>query len=562
MKRQLILILLFFLITSLSVEAQQDKIMELGLASYQSCAACHGPDGKGVKAGDLLMAPSLHDSAFVKGGHSDLLTGVILKGIHKEDNKYIQIMLALEEALNNEQIASVIAYVTSEFGEKRQSPTANDVAKWRKQFARQTGPWRREDLQEMVEIANAPKIVSDLSYSLYQGKWEELPEFATLEPVKTGKLKDGFITLSPAKSIGKKGFGMVFEGTMTIPESGEYAVAVVSDDGSAFNIDGETIVGNDGTHEITTQRIKHALDKGMHTFQILYFDNGAAQFLSAYIDGGTMGKVWLSEVKSEGKKNKKNATYPPIFLTAQNPNEAIVHRAFVPDANPRAIGVGYPGKVNLIWDADTLNLAYVYRGEFMDTAPHWNRRGSGSMPAGAEKVITAQGMPFQILESLEEPWVPFSEATIAYERDTSDPKEDITFNIKHPDYQFQGYRLDKNRFPTFSYQYRSLTVTDRFDPQTINGVKAIVRSIKTSGTVDENTYFRIASTGIQEKKDGWIDIGSEMAIRIEGADPVTRQVEGGKETLVLLETDTPVIITYRWNTPLQNAAVAAPPTAK
>jgi|GEM_PF-4059689 len=32
----------------------------LGKQTFQMCVACHGPDGKGVKAGNLTMAPSLN----------------------------------------------------------------------------------------------------------------------------------------------------------------------------------------------------------------------------------------------------------------------------------------------------------------------------------------------------------------------------------------------------------------------------------------------------------------------------------------------------------------------
>ena len=111
-----------------------------------------------------------------------------------------------------------------------------------------------------------------------------------------------------------------------------------------------------------------------------------------------------------------------------------MHRAFLPNAKPRAIGVGYPGAVNLCWDADTLNLAYIWRGEFMDVAGHWNGRGSASAPQGQDTLKTAAGMPFQVLESMDEPWIPFSEAKIKYEQDKADPQKEITYNIKHPDY--------------------------------------------------------------------------------------------------------------------------------
>ena len=539
------------LVLSLNVPAfaQEDKVLELGRLTYQSCVACHGPDGKGIKAGDLLMAPSLHNSAFVKENHPEELTSIILKGILKADNKYIQAMLALELALNDEQIAALIAYVTKEFGgtERRVKPA--DVAKWRKDQISRSSPWKRAELEEMIRAAAAPKLLSNVRYAFHAGEWKKLPDFSSLTPAATGTLEKGLITLEPAKEH-KHGFGMVFDADLIIPENGDYVFSLTSDDGSALIIDGETIVGNDGIHPAKTVAMKETLQAGNHTIQVHYFDGGGQRSLALSVKGpGKMGTQWLSVEKDEAKKAAQS--YDPIPLTSRLPGEAIVHRAFLPDAKPRAIGVGYPGAVNLVWDADVLNLAYVYRGEFMDASSHWNARGSGSKPLGQDRVKIAHGLPFQVLESLDEPWIPFSEMQLKYERDTADPQKEITINVRHPDYQFRGYRLDAKRFPTFRYDYRGLSVTDTFTPEEIDGVTSLVRTIKAEGEPDENTYFRVAETGSQTNNDGWIDAGNNLSIRLTGAEPVTRKVGDKNETLVPIAAGTSLTLTYRWNTPLK-----------
>lgn len=547
--RTLFHVLFLTILGTASASAQDDKVLELGKATFQSCVACHGPDGKGIKAGDLLMAPSLFDSAFIKGDHPDLLTSIILKGILKEDNKYIQAMLALEAALNDEQIAALIAYVTKEYGGKRRSVKPTEVAKWRKEYKSRTSPWKRQDLEEMIKDANAPKLVTDLTYSVYKGNWKKLPDFASLEPDSTGKLPKGLVTLKPAEKI-KKGFGMVFEGTLKIPLTGTYFFSIASDDGSALAVDGETVVGNDGIHPMKEARMKEDLEAGEHTFKLVYFDGGGQRALAFNIKGpGDFGTVQLSADKAKGKKQQQS--YAPIPLMPENAGEAIVHRAFLPDSQPRAIGVGYPDRVSVVWDADVLNLSYVYRGDFMDAASHWNGRGSGSTPIGIDKVTTAQGLPFQVLESLDEPWEPFSTANIKYERDTAEPQKDITINVKHPDYQFRGYRLDKKRFPTFSYDYQELKVSDHFTPKEVDGVTSLVRTITTSGKAGENVYLRVANTGTQTGENGWQDIGGNMSIKIEGAEPITRKAGDKNETLVLVGTDSAFTITYRWNAPVK-----------
>ena len=549
MKRILLLSLLPSLVACLPLSAQDDKILELGRLTYQSCVACHGPDGKGIRAGDLQMAPSLHESAFIKSDHPELLTAIILKGILKEDNKYLQAMLPLEAILNNEQIAALVAYTTKEFGGTRRNAKPGDVAKWRKEHGGRTSPWKRGDLGEMLAEATTPPFLSKLRYGIYEGKWEELPDFSALKPAKTGTLDDGHLALDPAKDR-KGNFGLVFDAEFTIPETGDYVFSLTSDDGSALIIDGETVIGNDGIHPAKTVSMKESLQAGLHTMQVQYFEAGGNRTLALSVKGpGKFGTRWLSTEKDEAKKAAQS--FEPIPLTARNPGEAIVHRAFLPEAKPRAIGVGYPGAVNLVWDADVLNLAYVFRGDFMDAAPHWNGRGSGSSPLGKDRVKLAHGLPFQVLESLDEPWEPFSEAKVKYERDTENPQKEITINVRHPDYQFRGYRLDAKRFPTFRYDYRKLVITDTFAPAEVDGVTSLVRTVKVEGDPDEHTYFRVAETGSQAVADGWIDAGSNLKVKVEGAETVTRKSGGKDETLVPVAAGTSLTLTYRWNAPLQ-----------
>lgn len=529
-----------------SFHAKADKVLDLGKTTFQSCVACHGADGKGMKAGDLLMAPSLHESAFIKEDHLPELTAIILKGILKEDNKYVQAMLPLEAALNDEQIAALIAYTTKEFGGKRRSPTANDIGKWRKQYADQKSPFKRSDLEKMIKEASAPEILSDLKYSLFLGKWEELPDFSKLEPKGTGALKDNKISLKPAQKL-KPGFGIVYEAKLSLPATEEYTFALTSDDGSALAVDGETVIDNDGIHPAKTVKAKEKLEAGEHTIKVLFFDGGGQRNLSLSIQGKKLGTIWLSDAKGTAKSGGKS--YEPILLTSHKPGEAIVHRAFLPDALPRAIGVGYPGGVNLVWDADRLNLAYVYRGEFMDAAPHWNGRGSGSKPMGQDRIQPAPGLSLQVLESLDEPWIKTPEAKIKYERDKADPQKEITFIVNPEDYQFRGYRLDEKRFPTFRYDFRNLTVTDHFSPLEIDGVLSLSRSLTFKGKADENLYYRVASTGSLEEQDGWYDLGV-LNIRVSGSEPVLRQVGGTKELLLPVSGDTTLTIDYRWDTSL------------
>ena len=85
----------------------------------------------------------------------------------------------------------------------------------------------------------------------------------------------------------------------------------------------------------------------------------------------------------------------------------------------------------------------------------------------------------------------------------------------------------------------------------MDGVTSLVRTVKVEGDPDEHTYFRVAETGSQAVADGWIDAGSNLQVKVEGAETVTRQSGGKDETLVPVAAGTSLTLTYRWNAPLQ-----------
>ncbi|SHI71097.1 Cytochrome c [Rubritalea squalenifaciens DSM 18772] len=120
-----------------------------GQTAYQTCMACHGADGKGMKAGPNTMAPSLAGSKLVNG-NPELLAKIILKGIHKEDQKYMMVMAPLEAAYADDQkLADVINYVRNSFGNKNEKKvTAEDAKKYREAAKDIKAPLKRADLEK------------------------------------------------------------------------------------------------------------------------------------------------------------------------------------------------------------------------------------------------------------------------------------------------------------------------------------------------------------------------------------------------------------------------------
>jgi len=141
----------------------------------------------------------------------------------------------------------------------------------------------------------------------------------------------------------------------------------------------------------------------------------------------------------------KDADLPPGLIQGRmelvSSNEALVYRNFIAGAGPRAIGVAYPEKLNLAFDANEMRLALIWQGAFIDAAGHREGRGGEFVPPlGDSLVKLPPGPPFAIL-SLESMVWPSATGEAA-------------------SYRWQGYRLDAKRRPTLMYSFSNVRVED------------------------------------------------------------------------------------------------------
>lgn len=140
-----------FALSTLALTLSADADPAAGKNAYMTCMACHGADGKGMKAGTNLMAPSLAGSKLATGDAAVLIK-IILKGIAKEDAKYMMVMAPLEAAYPDDQkLADVVNYVRTSFGNKASAVTADEVKKIREAAKDIKGPLKRTDLVKEEE---------------------------------------------------------------------------------------------------------------------------------------------------------------------------------------------------------------------------------------------------------------------------------------------------------------------------------------------------------------------------------------------------------------------------
>jgi len=134
-----------------TVELAQAAPVDLGKKAYATCAACHGPDAKGLKVGAALMAPSLMGSEILLGDPDGAIL-IILKGIKKEGFDYMGVMASLG-ALPDEDIAAVLTYLRSLGENSAPAITTEQVVAARAKFADVNEPAGvpRDKVQEIVD---------------------------------------------------------------------------------------------------------------------------------------------------------------------------------------------------------------------------------------------------------------------------------------------------------------------------------------------------------------------------------------------------------------------------
>lgn len=136
-------------------EAFQSKLTKTarkGRLVYESlCITCHGADGMGVKAGDLMMAPPLAKSAWMaNNGNIPVLARILLKGQTGpiEGVNYAGgLMPPLEHSHTDEQIAQVLTYCGELWHGWNRKLSPDDIAPIRKEVQSRTGPWTHEELK-------------------------------------------------------------------------------------------------------------------------------------------------------------------------------------------------------------------------------------------------------------------------------------------------------------------------------------------------------------------------------------------------------------------------------
>ncbi len=240
----------------------------------------------------------------------------------------------------------------------------------------------------------------------------------------------------------------------------------------------------------------------------------------------------LWQYLSDGRQARvpKGLVREPIELVATD--EAVMLRRSYPGVGKRGIGVGYRRHVNLVFDAEQMRLATIWKGKFAETSGVWTGQGHGNVhPLGTDVISFAPGPD---LDDAKRPW-PVDEG-------------------RPPKHRFQGYSLDDEQRPTFRYRYDGIDVEDYpLDVIDADSQQAYIQRTVTviSDRQRSDIAFRAAGgENITAEGGGTFLIDNKHRIHVD--DQHTANIvdaPGGKQFRIPLDVPrgrSTLVLQYRW----------------
>ncbi len=437
------------------------------------CSACHGADGRGPENN---VNPPLAKSEWLLGKPDRAISAVLvgLAGpIEVAGKAYHLIMPPQGAVLNDEQLAAILTYVRTSWGNEEEAVSAEQVAEVRERLKDRKTPYGANELREKYPIPYErgwPRLENLISH-VYHGKWELMPDFSKLEVASVEEEPRNLVDVAHAER--DQEFGIVWTGDLVTDREGDYRALLDASDGAILYVNGKKQlevegIGPRGSERARTYRFR--LLKGRHQFRLEYFNNQGKPGLSFQVSGPS-GKQWLSE-----SRLKIIPAAPAIPLRAEEGKSAVIYRNFIEGAGARAIGVGYEEGVNQAFSVTHMGPDVIWQGKFLDGGLHWTNRGQGNQkPSGTDVVQLLTKPAYAILADENSAW----------------PQKDD--ERVRP--QFGGYSLDEKGRPTFRYRIGEIRVTEAFEPllsETERSLKRLI-TFKSSGSAPENLYLALAS---------------------------------------------------------------------
>lgn len=204
----------------------------------------------------------------------------------------------------------------------------------------------------------------------------------------------------------------------------------------------------------------------------------------------------------------------PLPAGIEPPNQGVVVpvkdrpeilRTFMPEgAGTRPVAVGYPGGVNVAFDAAGCRLAYAWAGNFLDAGPTWtNRGGRPANLLGAKFWTAPAGHPWAVTDGA----VPDFAGRVADPAYGHQLADDAVYT--GPRYvHFRGYALDDGGNPTFRYTLDGadgkpgLSVSETPAPRSSSVASGLSRKFAVDVPAGRTAWLLAATTTAEPRLSG------------------------------------------------------------
>ncbi len=148
---------------------------------------------------------------------------------------------------------------------------------------------------ELTKVEPQPatyvRVTPGLKVNYYEGNWEKLPDFDQLTPAKNGIVDKPDLAFANAEEL----FGLTFQGFIEAPKTGVYILYLSSDDGAKIYLDDHQLIDYDGIHGAGERKSSVALEQGLHSFRLIYFQRYGGRGLELDWQGPDIKKQEISD---------------------------------------------------------------------------------------------------------------------------------------------------------------------------------------------------------------------------------------------------------------------------
>lgn len=362
--------------------------------------------------------------------------------------------------------------------------------------------------------------LSNLSYEVFKGKFEQEPIYAKLTPEAKGTVTE----LSAAQNPLANEFLVRYTGTLKVAEPGQYRFNLgVPGGGGVLRINNKPVFAKAEWRGTATAD----LPAGDLPFELAYTKmvEWVKPNLGLAVSGPGIREFTLTNPLADEDPND------PILVEATT-NTLLRSFMDLPGTPAtgvmgqtnrsayrvtHAISVGSPEGIHYTYDLDNGSVVQVWRGSFLDTTPMWEDRGDGSSrPTG---MVQRFGRPALMLATLA------SDQT-AWPTDTTGSR-----------YRPKGYNLDEQDRPTFRYQSHGTTVQDQL--RVLDNNQGFRREL-TLQNAPASLFARLMTAdSIKPLENGLYMVDGHTYLRLDntdGATPTVRTIGGKQELIVPVKT--------------------------